>query len=200
MRMIYSERFRHTIDRFIELYGDRTEDIGSSIHGGLAWIQGAKVILLAGGGDPILQPSTSRRLSRLLSLAQHFRRPVLLWDLPFQISNALLINSAIQKNRLQLLKLPVPVISVFEKYAPPSLESQLAIVDGAVVVERDQPDGGNLSISMGENLPSVVKIKDCDHDIRSEILKFLNQASAIPIEDLVHRRINRVRKIVEQRD
>ena len=47
--MIDSKQFQNTVHRFIELYGDRTEGIGDEIHGGLAWVDDAKFVLIAGG-------------------------------------------------------------------------------------------------------------------------------------------------------
>lgn len=198
--MTNSELFLQTIDRFIELYGDRTGGRGNAIRGGLAWIQDAKVILLA-GGSKLQHPSSWRRLSRLLSLAQQLRRPVLLWHLPFQIAttasqgSSLVISNTIQNSKLQLLQLPLPIVSVFDESSQVPLESELAMVDGAVLVQS-QPKAN----SMGDNLPSILKISSCPSTLKSKILELLNQISAIPVETLVYHRMDRVRKIADQSD
>jgi len=198
--MAHSELFQQTIDRFIELYGDRTGGHGDAIRGGLAWIQDTKVILLA-EGSKLQHPSSWRRLSRLLSLAQQLRRPVLLWHQPFQIAttasqrNSLVINNTIQNSKLQLLQLPLPIVSVFDEPSWVPLEYELAMVDGAVLVQS-QPQAN----SMSDNLPFILKISNCPSTLKSKILELLNQISAIPVETLVHHRMNRVRKIVDLSD
>ena len=86
--MIDSKRFQDTIHRFIELYGDRIEGIADEIYAGLAWIEETKFVLIGGDEDAALKPPTWRRVSRLFNLAQQLRRPVLLWDTPFQANMA----------------------------------------------------------------------------------------------------------------
>ena len=82
--MIDSQQFQDTVHRFIELYGDRTEAMGDEIYAGLAWIDQTKFVLIGGDEDAAFKPATWRRVSRLFELAQELRRPVLLWDAPFQ--------------------------------------------------------------------------------------------------------------------
>ena len=189
-----------TIEKFIELYGDRTGEMGDGIQGGLAWIGDVKFIVLASRGDDLWSAADWRRLTRLVALADHLRRPVLLWDLPLQVvpskmqGDPLVINEAIQDSRLKLLKMRSPVISVFEKRFPVLLESELAIVEGAVIVS-DKPD---TCLSMREHLPPVTIVTEGQDDIKSEILELLDSASKV--EDLERRRVDRVRKITMQRD
>ena len=82
--MIDSQQFQDTVHRFIELYGDRTEAMGDEIYAGLAWIDQTKFVLIGGDEDAAFKPATWRRVSRFFDLAQELRRPVLLWDAPFQ--------------------------------------------------------------------------------------------------------------------
>lgn len=199
---MHSEGLDRTITKFIELYGDRAGEMGEEVHGGLAWIGDAKFILLTSRDGEIQNASSWRRISRLVSLAQHLRRPVLLWDLPLQVlatglhGDSLVINEAIQDSRLKLLKMRSPVISVFEKRFPVLLESELAMVDGAVIVS-DAPDS---CVSTHEHLPHITTVNERQHDLSSEILALLDTASKICVEDLERRRIDQVRMIAMQSD
>ncbi len=197
-----SERFQRTIDKFIELYGDRTGEMGDGIHGGLAWIGDTRFMLLASRSDDLGSAGDWRRLSRLAGLAGHLRRPVLLWDLPLQVSpskldgDPLLINETIQNSRLTLLKVRTPIISVFERRFPLLLGSELAMVEGAVIVS-DKP---GTCLSVREHLPPIAAVKSGQHDFRIEILGLLEGATSVCDEDLERRRINQVRTITMQTD
>ena len=195
-----SERFHHTIDRLIELYGDRTEGIGDEIRAGFAWIQDTRFVLIAGHAQ---QPSNWRRVLRLFGLAQQFRRPVLLWDLSLQVAptdsnSTLLSQNTIQNSQLRLLKLSLPIIRVFDRLARDSLGSDLAMVDAAVLVDAENGNQQHSSISMGENLPVLVKIRGNSSDIKLHILEALDQISTTPVETLIQHRIDRVYNIAEQ--
>ena len=121
---MHSEGLDSTITKFIELYGDRTGQKGAGVHGGLAWVGEEKFVLLASGGEGAADAADWRRMSRLAALAQHLRRPVLLWDMPLQVvatvlqKQPLVINEAIQDCKLALLRMRVPVISVFKDRFP----------------------------------------------------------------------------------
>ena len=136
--MIDTKQFQSTIRRFIELYGDRTEAIGDEIHAGLAWVETTKFVLIGAGETATLQPPSWRRMSRLFALAQQLRRPVLLWDVPFQevltgSTATLLDKSAAQNSRLHLLKLPVPIIGIFDRLI---LQPDFATVDAAILLQQ----------------------------------------------------------------
>ena len=138
--MIDSKQFQNTIDRFIELYGDRTEGIGDEIHAGLAWIDATKFVLIGGGDTITLHPPSWRRISRLFNLAQQLNRPLLLWDVPFQAeitgqTTTLLHKSAAQNSQLHLLKLPVPIIGVFDTFP---FELSFTVVDAAVILQQGE--------------------------------------------------------------
>ena len=189
--MIESKQFQNTIHRFIELYGDRTEGIGDDIHAGLAWIDETKFVLIAGADTTILQPPSWRRISRMFDLAQQLNKPLLLWDLPFQVnltgSNTLLHRSAAQNSQLQLLKLPVPIIGVFDAVA---LEPYFAPIDAAVLLQQGETD------SQGEASPTLVKVADDPSDPKSDILELLSRLSTLPVERLVEQRLNSIGKAV----
>ena len=190
--MIDSEQFQNTIHRFIELYGDRTEAIGDEIHAGLAWIEKTQFVLIAGGEAATLHPPSWRRVSRLFDLAQQFRRPILLWDVPFQVdmtgqTNTLLHRGAAQNSQLHLLKLPVPIIGVFDTLV---LEPDFVPIDAAVLL---QP--GEAYTQQGTS-PVLVKVVENPSHLKSDILELLSDLSALPIDTLVDKRLEGIRQVV----
>ena len=195
--MIDTTRFQNTIHRFIELYGDRTEGIGDEIHGGFGWIDDAKFVLIGGGAAVIAQPPSWRRISRLFRLAEQLRKPILLWDLLFQADivgpGATLIHrSAAQNSRLQLMKLPVPVIGVFDRLP---LQSDVASLDAAILLQGEgadpQPTASDLDTS-----PMLVTVVTDPSDLKSDILELLDQLTALPSEQLVDQRMATIRQAV----
>ncbi len=188
--MIDSTQFQHTIHRFIELYGDRTEGIGDEIHGGLAWVDDTKFVLIGGGEPVIFQPPSWRRISRLFGLAEQLRRPILLWDILFQADIAgpditLLHRSAAQNSRLQLMKLPVPIIGVFDRFAP---QSDLTSIDAAVLLQQEETDA--------QPIVSAIKVTTDPSHLKSDILDLLDGLSALPAEALVDQRMDTIRQAV----
>jgi len=199
---MYLEGLDCTITKFIELYGDRTGQKGDGVRGGVAWIGGEKFVLLASGREGVADAADWRRMSRLAALAQPLRRPVLLWDLPPQVVATALqkqpqvINEAIQDCNLGLLRMRVPVISVFKERFPVVLTPEIAMVDGAVIVS-DRPE---LFASIRENLPPITMAGNGKHDLRQEILALLESLSGIGGDDLERRRVEQIRKITMQSD
>ena len=195
--MIDSTQFQNTVHRFIELYGDRTEGIGDEIHAGLAWIDDAKFVLIGGGEAVVAQPPSWRRISRLFGLAEQLRRPILLWDLLFQADIAgpgatLLHRSAAQNSRLQLMKLPVPVIAVFDRLP---LQSDLALVDAAILVQQEGADP-QPTASEAETAPMLVKVVTDPAHVKSDILERLAELAALPPGKLVDQRMDTIRQAV----
>ena len=195
--MIESEQFQNTIHRFIELYGDRTEGIGDEIHAGLAWIDETKFVLIAGADTTTLHPPSWRRVSRLFDLAEQLNRPLLLWDVPFQTditspAPTLLDTSAAQNSQLHLLKLPVPIIGVFEGIP---LQPRFTAVDAALLLQQEksvsQPEP-----SADETSPTLVKVAADPSRLKSDILDLLNHLSALPTDTLVHQRLEALRHAV----
>ena len=195
--MIDSKQFQNTIHRFIELYGDRIEGIGDEIHAGLAWIDETKFVLIGGGDTTTLQPPSWRRISRLFDLAQQLDRPLLLWDVPFQAdmtgqTTTLLHKSAAQNSQLHLLKLPVPIIGVFDKF---SREPSLTAVDAAVLLQQGEA-APQPKPSEDETAPILVKIAADPSHLKSDILELLSHLSALPAERLVNQRLEGIRQAV----
>ena len=190
--MIDSQQFQDTVHRFIELYGDRTEAMGDEIYAGLAWIDQTKFVLIGGDEDAAFKPATWRRVSRFFDLAQELRRPVLLWDAPFQAdmtapTSSLHHRSAAQNTQRHLLKLTVPVIGVFDKLR---LEPDCASIDAAVLLQSE----GQLSAD--ETCPILVKVAEDASHLKSNILELLSRLSALPGETLVHQRLEVLRQSV----
>ena len=196
--MIDSKQFQNTIHRFIELYGDRTEGTGDEIHAGLAWIDETKFVLIAGADTTTLQPPSWRRISRLFNLAEQLQRPVLLWDVPFQAdmtnpTDTLLHRSAAQNSQLHLLKLPVPVIGVFDEFP---LQLDFAGVDAAILLQQGDADS-QPPPSEGETSSTLIKVTDNPSHLKSDILELLTHLSSLPVEKLVHQRLEGLRRTAE---
>ena len=196
--MIDSEQFQNTIHRFIELYGDRTEGIGDEIHAGLAWIDETKFVLIGAADAAALSPPSWRRVLRLFDLAGQLRRPVLLWDVPFQAditnpTDTLLHRSAAQNSQLHLLKLPVPVIGIYDKLC---LQSDFTTVDAAILLQQVEA-GSQPEPSEIETASTLIKVRDNPSHLKSDILELLNHLSTLPVEKLVHGRLEGVRRTVE---
>ena len=191
--MIDSKRFQDTIHRFIELYGDRIEGIADEIYAGLAWIDETKFVLIGGDEDAALKPPTWRRVSRLFNLARQLRRPVLLWDTPFQANMAtptssLLARSTAQNTQRHLLKLTVPVIGVFDKL---SLASDVSPIDAVLLLPQVGVKAGPLADEM---FPTLIKVSEDTSQLKSDILELLSHLSSLPAETLVQQRLEGIRQ------
>ncbi len=191
--MIDSTRFQDTVHRFIELYGDRIEGIADEIYAGLAWIDETKFVLIGGDEDAALKPPTWRRVSRLFDLAQQLRRPVLLWDTPFQAdmvapTSSLHARNTAQNTQRHLLKLTVPVIGVFDKLSP---ASDVIPIDAALLVQQAGVKAEPLA---DETFPTVIKVSEDTSQLKSDILELLNHLSSRPAETLVQQRLEGIRQ------
>ena len=191
--MIDSKRFQDTIHRFIELYGDRIEGIADEIYAGLAWIDETKFVLIGGDEDAALKPPTWRRVSRLFDLAQQLRRPVLLWDTPFQTdmtapTSSLHARSTAQNTQRHLLKLTVPVIGVFDKL---SLRADVIPIDAVLLAQQAEAIAKPLA---DETFPTLVKVSEDTSQLKSDILELLSHLSSLPVETLVQQRLEGIRQ------
>ena len=115
-----------------------------------------------------------------------------MWDAPFQTditspTTTLLDRSAVQNSQLQLLKLPVPIIGVFDTLA---LAPNLAPIDAAVLIQPGETD------PQQETSPILVKAVDTPSGLKSGILELLSRLSALPVERLVDQRLNSIRQAV----
>ncbi len=170
----------------IKLYGDRTGSKGTFRFAGLAWIQDTRVVLVQGDAQSLNDAAEWRCFLRLTTLAHRLKKPILLWNLPLvhiatvQRRTSLECAQAIQNAELELLKLPYPIITVFdEAYDSTYAYPELIWNDGVVLVTP--PDA---QFSEHEK----VKIARHATDIGSAILELLCQAETIPASELIKNR------------
>ena len=165
----------------IELYGDRAGSKGTFKFAGFAWIQRTKVVLIQGDAQSLKSAAEWRCLLRLIALAHRLKKPIVLWELPIlqiaavQRSTSLACAQAIQKTELELLKLPHPIITVFDRTEAP----ELIWNDGSVLITA--PDA---QFSEQQN----IRIAQHPTDIAPAILELLCQAEAIPATELIKSR------------
>ena len=105
----------------IALFGDRVGSKGTFQFAGFAWIYHTRVIFIQGDERSLKTPSGWRQLLRLISLARRLQKPIILWNLPVihiatkQRKTSLADTQAIQNVELALLKLPHPILTVFDE-------------------------------------------------------------------------------------
>ena len=181
----------------IALYGDRAGSKGTFKFTGFAWIQNTKVVLVQGDQHNLSSASEWRCLLRLITLAYRLKKPIVLWNLPVahiaarQRRTSLAAAQAIQKTELAMLKLPYPIITVFDgtddiDYT--TLELELEWNDGIVM-----PAGSEAQFSERQN----VKIAQHPSDVASAILELLSQIETIPATELFKNRQATLRYSVE---
>ena len=181
----------------IKLYGDRTGSKGTFRFAGLAWIQDTRVVLVQGDAQSLNGAAEWRCFLRLTTLAHRLKKPILLWNLPLvhiatvQRRISLDCAQAIQNAELELLKLPYPIITVFdEAYDSTYAYPELIWNDGVVLVTP--PDA---QFSEHEK----VKIARHATDIGSAILELLCQAETIPTSELIKNRQESLRLAAKSR-
>jgi len=175
----------------IELYGDRAGSKGKFRFAGLAWIQTTKVILVQGDTHSLDSPADWRRLLRLTTLAHRLKKPVVLWNLPVvriattRQPTSLALARAIQNTELALLKLPQPIITVFDDFRDvPTACPELIWNDGVVLLHPPA--------SLLPEFPTVqqtVKVAHRSEDIAPQILELLRHAAAMSTTHLVANRL-----------
>ena len=182
----------------IKLYGDRAGRKGTFGFAGLAWMQDTKVILVQGDAQSLNSAAEWRCFLRLIALAHRLKKPVVLWNLPVvhiatvQRRTSLACAQAIQNAELELLKLPYPIITVFEEvYDSTYAYPELIWNDGVVLVTP--PDA---QFSEHEK----VKIARDPTDIQSAILELLCQAEPIPASELIKNRQGALRLAAKSRE
>ncbi len=170
----------------IALYGDRAGSKGTFKFAGFAWIHNTKVILVQGNVHNLSSAAEWRCLLRLITLAHRLKKPIVLWNLPvahiavIQRRTSLAAAQTIQKTELALLKLPYPIIAVFEENSDMD-DTALEVVwsDGIVM-----PALLEAQFSGHQN----VRIAQSSTDIASAILELLQQAEAISAIELIENR------------
>ena len=179
----------------IQLYGDRSGSKGTFKFAGFAWIQNTKVILVQGNEQSLNGASEWRCLLRLIALAHRLKKPIVLWNLPvtyiakIQRKANLACAQAIQRTELELLRLPYPVITVYDRANNTDHDPrELIWNDGVVLVAL--PDAQSSE-------QERVKIAAHPTDIAPAILELLRQAETIPATELVKNRRESLHFLVE---
>ena len=179
----------------IQLYGDRSGSKGTFKFAGFAWIQNTKVILVQGNEQSLNSVSEWRCLLRLIALAHRLKKPIVLWNLPvtyiakIQRKANLACAQAIQRTELELLRLPYPVITVYDRANHTDHDPrELIWNDGVVLVAL--PDAQSSE-------QERVKIAAQPTDIAPAILELLSQAETIPATELVKNRRESLHFLVE---
>ena len=179
----------------IQLYGDRSGSKGTFKFAGFAWIQNTKVILVQGNEQSLNGASEWRCLLRLIALAHRLKKPIVLWNLPvayiakIQRKTNLACAQAIQRTELELLKLPYPVITVYDRTNHTDHDPrELIWNDGVVLVAL--PDAQSSE-------QEKVKIAAHPTDIAPAILELLSQAETMPATELVKHRRESLHFLVE---
>ena len=172
--------------RAIALYGDRAGSKGNFKFTGFAWIQKTKVILVQGDGHNLSSASEWRCLLRLVTLAHRLKKPIVLWNLPAahiaarQRRTSLAAAQAIQKTELAMLKLPYPIVTVFDGTGDMDWTTlELGWSDGIVIP-------GLLEAQFSER--QNIKIAQRPPDIASTLLELLSQIETIPDTELLKNR------------
>ena len=170
----------------IALSGDRTGSKGAFHFAGFAWIYDTKVTFVQGDAQSLKTPQEWRQLLRLISLARRLKKPIILWNLPVihiatkQRRTSLAATQAIQNVELALLKLPHPIITVFDETYDGIYPSWGPMWnDGVVCV-------GSSGVQFSE--AEKVKIARRPTEIASAILELLSQAEAISTIELIEGR------------
>ena len=180
-------------EKAIQLYGDRAGGQGNFEFAGFAKLKESKVVFLKGNAKSLEQPADWRRFFRLTNLAQRLNKPLLLWNLPLiyiataQHPISLTLGSAIQNTKMQLLKLPQPIITVFDGNYNWNdiIIKELGWADGCVVVKPEKE-----VLSACPNLEKQNLNFICEKsDISKQILKLLQELSKINSEELIAHRL-----------
>ncbi len=176
----------------IQLYGDRAGGQGNFDFAGLAELQTMKFVLLIGNPHSLEQPADWRRFLRLLHLAKRLHKSVLLWNLfltqneSLENPTSLELGTAIKTTKLQLLRLPQPIISVYDDII--GLDNEIVRIgwgDGTIIVLSDEEDVLREQIMEGNNLHIVSK----PSDIPKKISDLLDEYSRTNIDELVAKRL-----------
>ncbi|MXV78759.1 hypothetical protein F4X73_13415 [Candidatus Poribacteria bacterium] len=185
--------YKHPLfEKTIQLYGDRVGGQGNYEFAGLAELNNTKVILLHGNTNSLEQPADWRRFQRLINLAQRLKKPVVLWNIHLenaattQHQTSLALATAIQNTKIQLVKMQLPIIAVYDDaYGWDTESGKIGWVDGCIIVKQDKVGIQNHTNSKERTLKGVCK----ENEISEQIKKLLNELSKKPSEKLVTDRL-----------
>lgn len=185
--------YKHPLfEKTIQLYGDRVGGQGNYEFAGLAELNNIKVILLHGNANSLEQPADWRRFQRLINLAQRLKKPVVLWNIHLenaattQHHTSLALATAIQNTKIQLVKMQLPIMAVYDDaYGWNNELGKIGWVDGCVIVKQDKVGMQNHTNSKEHTLKVVCE----QNEISEQINKLLNELSKKPSEELVMDRL-----------
>ena len=183
------------LDRFIEISGDRTGELGESINTGLVWIGGNKVVCIADSRETEHRtPASWRRASRIIGVARQLRKPLLLWNLSFHNGTGqtpnLAAEQAARDGQQDIMQFPFGIVSVIEDAQKNAFSTvELALPDGIVFVDGAETLCGHLTIS-----PRTVGASSAE-DVASGISGLLVHIASIPANELVSQRRTRLASI-----
>ncbi|MDE0299831.1 MAG: hypothetical protein OXN17_14450 [Candidatus Poribacteria bacterium] len=184
-----------TLKRFVELSGDRTGDLGESIKTGFGWVDRHKLVLIADSGAARNHgPGSWRRASRVIGVARHLGKPLLLWNLSFHHSTVDMkdvgAQDAIQKSERDLIEFPAPILSVIEGTTLGAFSAvELAVPDGTVFVDGAEALCEYLSVS-----PRTTHAGD-SAEIAAGISELLTEIVSISVRELIAQRTARLASI-----
>ena len=188
-------RLQTAVDRFIEISGDRTGELGESINTGLVWIGANKVVCIADSRETQHRtPASWRRASRIVGVARQLRKPLLLWNLSFHNGTGqtpnLAAEQAARDGQQDIIQFPFGIISVIEDTQKNAFSTvELALPDGIVFVDGAETLCGHLTIS-----PLTIGASSAEN-VASGISELLVQIASIPADELVSQRRTRLASI-----
>ena len=192
-----SEIIEDATDRFIELYGDRKEGPGKSIRCGMAWIADAKVVLVA-TRDQQHRPEAAdlRRVSRLIDLAEHLKRPILAsLQLLSDVENGFCLQDIRNRKEfdttfLKLISHPFPIVTVTDHSLLQTLDTSLRISDSLLV--RGSGSTADFDQNCVETGQQIIRNVDDDLGLKGSISAVFFQLLTLQKDDLVKRRKGRL--------
>jgi hypothetical protein len=192
-----SEIIEDATDRFIELYGDRKEGPGKSIRCGMAWIADAKVILVATRDQHKPEAADLRRVSRLIDLAEHLKRPILAsLQLLSDVENGFCLQDIRNRKEFdttfsKLISHPFPIVTVTDYSLLQTLDMSLRISDSLLV--RGNGSAANFDQNCVEKGQQIIRNVDDDLGLKSSISAMFFHLLTVQKDDLVKRRKDRLR-------
>ncbi len=183
-------------EKTIQLYGDRAGGQGDFVFAGLAELHDDKFVLIKGHSNSLEQPDDWRRFLRLINLAQRLKKPLLLWNLSLssvatnQHHTSLALGTAIQDTKMQLLRIPEPVIKVFDENCKlMSVMQEIGWGDATIVVSPDE--------EAFEEVTDYIRIVDESTEVPEQISDLLQRLSKLDPDKLFANRMASIQNLTE---
>lgn len=179
------------LEKTVQLYGDRAGGQGNFEFAGLAELNKEKILLVHGNQQTLEQAQDWRRLHRLICLAHRLKIPIILWNIPIRRTSttlhhtSLTLGNVIEYTQTQLIKYPLPIITVFDDNYTWNVIQELGWSDGAVVLGQNQDEQTEL-LKLKQKLLKNISQRE---DFQMQIIELLQEVSKINIEVLIANRI-----------